>query len=48
MTVATFDPNSVLPVSFTDKALVHLAKQVTAQSAIGLQFDVKESGLLGF
>ena len=48
MTVATFDPNSVLPVSFSEKALVHLAKQVEAKNAIGLQFDVKESGCSGY
>jgi iron-sulfur cluster assembly accessory protein len=48
MSVDTFNPNTVLPVSFTDKAIVHLEKQVEKQSAKGIIFNVKESGCSGF
>jgi iron-sulfur cluster assembly accessory protein len=48
MNVETFDPISVTPVKFTDKAIKHLHKQVINQSAVGIMFNVKESGCSGF
>ena len=48
MTVDTFNPNTINPVSFTSKALSHLQKQVINQSAVGVIFNVKESGCSGF
>lgn len=48
MSVSTFDPKTSNPVSFTEKAIKHLEKQVQTQSAAGIQFEVKESGCSGF
>jgi len=48
MTVATFNPQTQMPVSFTDKAITHLAKQVEIRHAKGIEFNVKESGCSGF
>ncbi len=48
MTVTTYDPNKVIPVSFTDKAIKHLSKQVELKNAKGIMFNVKESGCSGF
>lgn len=48
MSVSTFDPKAINPVSFTEKAISHLEKQVKTQNAKGLQFEVKESGCSGF
>ncbi len=48
MTVATYNPNTTLPVSFTSKAIKHLSNQVANQRAKGIEFNVKESGCSGF
>ncbi len=48
MNVETFNPQSVTPVKFTEKALNHLHKQVVNQKAEGIMFNVKESGCSGF
>lgn len=48
MTVETFNPETITPVKFTDKAMSHLEKQVRNQSAKGILFNVKESGCSGF
>lgn len=48
MTVATYNPQTNIPVSFTETAIKHLAKQVKIQSAVGIEFNVKESGCSGF
>lgn len=48
MSVTKFNPNTVLPVSFTEQAIVHLESQVKKQSAKGIIFNVKESGCSGF
>jgi len=48
MSVTTFDPKKITPVTFTEKAIIHLAKQVVNRDAKGIQFEVKESGCSGF
>ena len=48
MSVETFNPANVTPVSFTEKALSHLQSQVKKQSAQGIVFNVKESGCSGY
>ena len=48
MTVATFNPKAQLPVTFTQKAITHLGKQVASRNALGIEFNVKESGCSGF
>ncbi|WP_196137956.1 iron-sulfur cluster assembly accessory protein [Aliikangiella sp. G2MR2-5] len=48
MTVTTFNPQNVNPVSFTEKAIKHLSAQVESKEAAGIQFNVKESGCSGF
>lgn len=53
MSIATYDPKKVdpkkiIPVSFTDKALDHLSKQVALKNAKGIAFKVKASGCSGF
>ncbi len=48
MSVSTFDPKKITPVTFTPKAVKHLEKQVVNQKAKGIQFHVKESGCSGF
>jgi iron-sulfur cluster assembly protein len=48
MSVVTFNPNNVTPVSFTQNALSHLQGQVKKQSAEGIVFNVKESGCSGY
>jgi len=48
MTVETFNPDTITPVKFSDKALSHLEEQVKKQSAKGVLFNVKESGCSGF
>ena len=48
MSVSTFDPNKSMPVTFTDTAIKHLEQQVEQQDAVGIQFEVKESGCSGF
>ncbi len=48
MTVETFNPDTITPVKFSQKALSHLQNQVTKQSAKGILFNVKESGCSGF
>jgi len=46
--VQTFDPHKVSPVVFTDAAISHLNKQVENQVALGIVFNVKESGCSGY
>ncbi len=46
--VQTYDPHKVSPVVFTDAAISHLNKQVEHQSALGIVFNVKESGCSGY
>ncbi|MDQ7050437.1 MAG: iron-sulfur cluster assembly accessory protein [Enterobacterales bacterium] len=46
--VQTFDPLKVSPVAFTDSAITHLKKQVENQNALGIVFNVKESGCSGY
>jgi iron-sulfur cluster assembly accessory protein len=48
MTVSTFNPNTIAPVSFTNSAIKHLAKQVEINNAKGVEFKVKESGCSGY
>lgn len=48
MTVATYNPQTSMPVSFTEKAIKHLTKQVKSRNALGIEFNVKESGCSGF
>ncbi|TQV71653.1 iron-sulfur cluster assembly accessory protein [Aliikangiella marina] len=48
MTVATYNPKTQMPVSFTETAIKHLSKQVIAKNAKGIEFNVKESGCSGF
>lgn len=48
MTVSTFNPNKISPVSFTASAIKHLSKQVASNHAIGIEFKVKESGCSGY
>ncbi len=48
MTVSTFNPNTVTPVSFTKSAIRHLTKQVDTNNAKGVEFKVKESGCSGY
>jgi iron-sulfur cluster assembly accessory protein len=48
MTVKQFNPNSETPVEFSTKALAHLQKQVIKSSAMGIIFNVKESGCSGY
>jgi len=48
MSVETFNPNTLVPVKFTDKALSHLQQQVKKQTAKGVLFNVKKSGCSGF
>jgi len=46
--VQTFDPHKVSPVAFSESAISHLKKQVDNQSALGIIFNVKESGCSGY
>ncbi len=46
--VQTFDPHKVSPVTFSDAAIDHLNNQVKQQAAIGIIFNVKESGCSGY
>ncbi|WP_444994083.1 HesB/IscA family protein [Aliikangiella sp. IMCC44359] len=48
MTVETYNPNTIIPVSFTPKAVKHLASQVEKKKAKGIEFNIKESGCSGF
>ncbi len=48
MSVETFNPDTITPVKFTKKAISHLENQVIKQSALGILFNVKESGCSGF
>jgi iron-sulfur cluster assembly accessory protein len=48
MTVSTFNPKTISPVSFTNSAIRHLAKQVETNKAMGIEFKVKESGCSGY
>ena len=48
MTVATYNPQTQIPVSFTETAIKHLSKQVSSRQAAGIEFNVKESGCSGF
>ncbi len=48
MSVSTFNPKTANPVSFSEKAIKHLEKQVSNQQAAGVRFEVKESGCSGF
>ncbi|TQV87505.1 HesB/IscA family protein [Aliikangiella coralliicola] len=48
MTVATYNPKTTLPVSFTDTAIKHLSNQVAKRQAKGIEFNVKESGCSGY
>lgn len=48
MTVDTYNPNTKLPVSFTDAAIKHLKMQVAQKKALGILFNVREAGCSGF
>ena len=48
MSATSYDPTTTIPVTFTDKAVNHLAKQVAQHKAAGIEFKVKESGCSGF
>ena len=48
MSVETYNPKLESPVSFTDAAIAHLCKQVQSHKALGIEFNVKESGCSGF
>jgi len=48
MTVSTFNPKTITPVSFTNSAIKHLSKQVESHNAKGIEFKVKESGCSGY
>ena len=48
MKVESYNPNATNPVTFTDSAIAHLAKQVENQSAKGILFNVREAGCSGY
>lgn len=48
MSVAQYNPTEKIPVSFTTKAIEHLANQVVQKSAKGIVFNVREAGCSGF
>jgi len=48
MSVDTYNPNTTNPVTFTESAVTHLAKQVETKSAKGILFNVREAGCSGF
>ncbi len=48
MSVEKFNPNTHQPVTVTESAILHLQKQVAHQKAIGVIFNVKESGCSGY
>ncbi|MFT6733057.1 MAG: iron-sulfur cluster assembly accessory protein [Polaribacter sp.] len=48
MTVEKFDPSSTQPVTVTASAISHLQKQVDNKNAVGVIFNVKESGCSGY
>ncbi len=48
MTVETYNPSTTNPVTFTESAIAHLARQVEVKSAKGILFNVREAGCSGF
>ena len=49
MTIETFDPKVVAPVTMTDSAIRYMAKQLEqSANAIGIRLGVKKSGCSGF
>ena len=48
MTVEKFNPSLKNPVTVTESAISHLSKQVENKNAIGVIFNVKESGCSGY
>ena len=48
MKVESYNPNATNPVTFTDSAIAHLAKQVENQSAKGILFNIREAGCSGY
>lgn len=48
MTVEKFNPKTKQPVTVTKSAISHLQKQVTSKNALGVIFNVKESGCSGY